>query len=104
MNRVEFIGLKELDEFDQKRIQEIVKKEISRLDYLFDKINAVRIHFKKHSHEGNKHKYSTHILIDSPGHPMAVTKHTEDWDAVNSLHKALDKAKELIKKKTELGN
>lgn len=102
MNRVDFVGIKELDEFDQKRIKDIVEKEISHLDYIFGRINALKIHFKKHSQTGNKHKYSVHILIDSPGQPMAVSDHTEDWDVVNSLHKALDKTKELIKKRNRM--
>lgn len=92
-NNVFFVGLKDLDSFDQKRVKDIVYSEFEKITREFKDINSLRVHFKKYEEGGAKSKFSVHLLIDGPSKPIAIDTQTSDWDAIKVLHKVFDKAK-----------
>ena len=93
-----FIGLNQLDPYDQKRIKEIIFSQTLKLEREFKKLSSLRFHFKKYK-EGGCVKYSVHLLIDGPTQPIAIDTKTANWDAVKVVNRVFDKARQRLVKK-----
>ena len=99
-NNIQFIGLKQLDQDDQKRIKDFLYSHVIELEREIKTIHMLRLHFKVYEKGGRK-KYSVNLFLDSPTGPIEVNKMytPAEWDPVACVHKVLDKAKEQIVKK-----
>ncbi|MBD3249428.1 hypothetical protein GF336_05260 [Candidatus Woesearchaeota archaeon] len=99
-NNVEFVGLNNLHEEDQKRIKEIIYKDYIKLERELKKINKLRLHFKQQKKGGRK-KYSVHLMIDARSKPITASGvyTAAQWDPIASVHNVLEKARQQIIKK-----
>ena len=94
---IQFIGLDQLSEADQKRIKEVLYQHFNEIEREIKQITAVKLHFKAYEKEGRK-KYSVKLLIDSPTRPIVVDNmySTLEWKPVAMVHKIIEKAKREI--------
>ncbi|MBW2966764.1 hypothetical protein KY342_06695 [Candidatus Woesearchaeota archaeon] len=96
-NVVQFVGLKILDPFDQKRIKDLFYQHAIEIEREVKTINKIRVHFKEYEKGGRK-KYSVQLLIDSPMRPITVNSvySPVQWDPVAIVHKLIKKARSQI--------
>ena len=98
-SNVYFAGLKNLDKLDQKRIKEIIMNHAEKLGRDFKKINTLKFHFKSYDHDGGARKYSVHLLIDGPTHPISIDTNTSNWNSVTVINRIFSKARRHLEKK-----
>lgn len=90
-NNVIFSGFNELDNYEKKRIKELIFSKTEKLEREFKNLRSLRFHFKKYSH-GGRDKFSVHLLIDGPTRPIAIETNTINWDVVTVINRIFDKA------------
>lgn len=93
-----FVGLNELDPFDQQRIKDIIYNEYIKIERELQHVGALKLHFKKYE-RGGRVKWSVHMFLDVPmAKPIVATSVCEPvkWDAVATVHKLLDKIRREI--------
>ena len=99
-----FVGLNELDPFDQKQVKDIIYKEFEILARELKTIDSLKVHFKKHE-KGPSVKWSVEMVIDAHTHPIVVSHLQEAarWDPVACVHQLIENARREIMHKFKLG-
>jgi hypothetical protein len=82
---IQFIGLNELDEFAQGKVNELCDSYLDKIKRLISDTSTYKIHIKKHSKDGGRINYSIHIKAITPKKIFEVDK--DEWDIALVMHK-----------------
>jgi hypothetical protein len=80
---IQFIGLSDLDESDQAKVNSLTSKYQEKLRKLLD-IAPLAIHIKTFKKSDHPSKYSMHIKLASQSRVFEVEK--IDWDLTKVIH------------------
>ena len=90
---ISFIGLKglDIDELEEVRIRDIAHQEAVKLQKHIGQEFKVILHLKAHEKDGERHKYSVTLRLETAGQLISCSEH--DWDIEVPLRKVFSNAK-----------
>ncbi|MBW2972429.1 HPF/RaiA family ribosome-associated protein [Candidatus Woesearchaeota archaeon] len=90
MNPIEFKGLKELDDVDQRMAQTLAKEYYGKIQRELRNITSLVVHIKTDAKEGHRHRYEVTVRAVAPTRIFESRhgKEKEGWDLASALHGA----------------
>ena len=92
---IRFVGLKELSDEEVLKTQNLAKKYLPKFERHFDS-PLLQILIKKKDVEGTRCRYEIKSHLEAPN--VRLASDANDWDIAKTLHKALQKLENEIKK------
>ncbi len=89
MEEIKFVGLKELSEDDQSKVQKLCTEYYGKIRRMLKNQVSITVQFKQYDKEGNRTKYSINIKASAPTRIFTSNKEA-DWDVSKALHKAFE--------------
>ena len=83
---IQFIGLNELDELAQSKVNELCTSYHDKIKRLIHNVTSFKIHIKQHSNDGGRINYSVNIKAIAPTKIFEVEK--DEWDIALVMHKS----------------
>ena len=83
---IQFIGLKELGEFEKDKVNSLCTSYHDKLKRLTHNITSLKIHIKQHSNDGGRINYAVNVKAIAPTKIFEVDK--DAWDIAEVMHKS----------------
>ncbi len=98
MAKIEYAGLKEINEKEKEILDKLSEEYYPKIKRKLHNELTLKIHIKKYSETGEKHKWSIHAKAIAPTKIFTSDKAC-DWDFARTLHKAFKDLENEISKK-----
>ncbi|MBD3303594.1 hypothetical protein GF343_00450 [Candidatus Woesearchaeota archaeon] len=92
---IQFVGVHDLEPMEQETVQKLTTENYQKIKRDLKAATSMRVHIKTYKKEGDKKKYSIHILIAYPGKVIESCR-AHDFELPRALHKAFNDIKEQI--------
>ena len=89
MDKIQYIGLSEIEKVDQAVVKKIVSEYYPRVQQKLHNDTSLVVHIKQYSKGGHRPKHSIHLRALAPTR-MFETNKTHEWDISKSMHHAFD--------------
>src|SRR3989338_5565229 len=90
-----FIGLKNLNDSEVLKTKTIAKRNLEKLERGYPN-SLLKIHIKKADQTGNRCRYTILSNLEAP--TVKLKSEAEDWELSRTIHKALQKLENEVKK------
>ncbi|HII71406.1 TPA: hypothetical protein HA265_01485 [Candidatus Woesearchaeota archaeon] len=90
MEEIQFVGLKELEDVDQKMVQTLCTEYYDKVKRMLHNDVGMKIHIKTLKKQGARHLYEVQIQANSPTIKFDSSKHSQQaqWDLASSIHES----------------
>jgi len=92
---IQFIGLKELEPMEQDTVQTLTTENYQKIKRDLKAATSLKVHIKTYKKEGEKKKFSIHLLASFPGKAIESCR-AHDFELPRALHKAFNDIREQI--------
>jgi len=92
---IQFVGVHDLEPMEQETVQTLATENYQKIKRQLKNLTDMKVHVKTYKKEGDKKKYSIHILIAYPGKVIESCR-AHDFELPRALHKAFNDVKEQI--------
>lgn len=98
----EFIGLKDLDEFEQSTVKELAAEYLDKILRKLKNLDRAVLHIKVHMKGGKASKYSATLRAFTPDHVYETTAF--DWNLSKAIHMVYNEMLNEIQHKQKKSN
>lgn len=97
MEPIQIIGIEELEDDEKGIVTKLVNEYYEKIKMALNKDISVKLHTKKHSKAGKRHKYDMRVVVDAPAKMFEAQE--SDWDLSRALHKVFQNVEREIQHK-----
>lgn len=90
MEKIQFIGLKELEKVDQEMVRTLAAEYYGKIQRELKNITSLVVHLKRQKEEGHRHRFEVTVRAVAPTRVFESHKSPEaaKWDLASAMHNA----------------
>jgi len=90
MEKIQFIGMDELEDVDKDMVQTITSEYYDKIQRALKNETSLVVHIKTAEKEGHRHRYEVTVRAEAPTRMFESSKGrtNTDWDLAAALHNA----------------